>query len=160
MVGSTTTNADNIVYAYAKATGHDTTTPTGVTAALADDSTDGQKDITLSGTPTSTSIVWAVCFMVSDSTGTGKGIDHGSSLSWTEDFDYGLTGANSYGTWEGQRKTSPSSTTVRWDDLRSSTYTGGSTYSFAGAAVEILEAGGAAAAPALRGIVRSGLRAG
>jgi hypothetical protein len=133
-----------VMYARWRVTGMHAT-PIGATAALADFSTDGQKDITLSATPASSSVVLAVAFENMDDNNATKKIDHGTSDGWTEDFDFGpsMTGANMWGAWQAQRKTSPSLTRVRWDDIKPATTTA-TTYTFAGAAIEIKSAAAAA----------------
>ena len=138
MVGVPNSNNLSVCYTYAKATGYNASSPIGATAGVADGSLDGQKDITLSGTPASTSYIYAVAFENADDNATSKGIDHGSSAGWTEAFDNGpaMTGGQIYGVWEGQYKTGHTSTTVRWDDIKPAAQSG-TTFSFAGCAIEI-----------------------
>ena len=127
-----------VMYARWRVTGMNATTPIGATAALADNTLDGQKDITLSATPASTSAILAVAFENADDNNATKSINHGSSDGWTEDFDFGpsMSGTNMWGSWEGQRKTNPTLTRVRWDDIKPASQTA-VTYTFAGAAIEI-----------------------
>jgi hypothetical protein len=100
--------------------------------------TDGQQDITLSATPASTSVLLAVCYMNADDNNATKKIDHGAGDGWTEDFDFSpsMSSTNQWGQWEGQRKTSPTLTRVRWDDIKPATVTA-TTYSFSACAVEV-----------------------
>lgn len=136
MTVTTSTNALDICYALAKAVGYNATTPMGAKIAVADDSNDGAKNATLDATPASTSILWGVIFVNANDNVSGKAITHGSSEGWTEDFDYSgsMNVSNAYGSWEGQRKVSTTSTSVRWDDLSSGVTTA---YTCALCAVEI-----------------------
>jgi hypothetical protein len=134
-------NCLQTMYALYRVTGYLSATPVGATAALADNSTDGQKDITLSATPAASSTILAFAFVnMADSNSTKK-IDHGASDGWTERFDFGpsMTAANMWGCWEGQAKNNHGLTRVRWDDILPAGVTAAS-YSFAGAAIEIKSA--------------------
>ena len=132
-----------VMYTYAKATGHNATTPIGATAAavagaLTANEITGSQDITLSATPAASSVIYAITFINADENNATKIIDHGASAGWSEAFDYSpsMSGTHMWGCWEGQYKTGHTSTTVHWDDLKPSTMTA-SNYSFSGVAIEI-----------------------
>ena len=109
-------------------------TPFGARAALADDSGDGAKTITLDAAPLDTSIVLAGAMMDTDP-GTQtvtKGTD------WTQDALVGST-APDFGKAHYQRRAGSTSTSVTWDDLKPSG--AAFTASFVGLAVEVRESG-------------------
>lgn len=126
-----------LLYAVYEVSGHDTSTPIGGKVAVADGTTDGAKTLTLDAAPASADITIAACMLDADAGG-GKGVTVGSGF--TEDWDY--TDSSWYGLAQSQQRTSSTSTSAGWDDVR--TAGAPTTYSFAGLAFVLKASSGAA----------------
>ena len=144
----TSTKSLNVCWSYAKATGF---SAVGAKAAVADDSTDGVKNITFDVAPAASSIEFAVAFVNANDNVSGKNITPGTTDGWSEDFDYSgsMNVSNAWGSWQGQRKTGTTSQNVRWDDLSSGVTT---TYHFAGCAIEVKAGAGGPGFVVTRGL--------
>jgi hypothetical protein len=124
-----------ILYAIYELTGHDTGSPYGGTAtSAADTPTDGAHTLTLSAAPATSSIVLAAFYGDTDPASSGVTVGTG----WSEDVDI-VSGGSFYGKLQTQRRTSSTSTTVTWDDIKPDSVT---IYSQASAALELKEAAG------------------
>lgn len=120
-------------------TGHDTSTPTGGTATSISTTADGALSMTLSDAPASGDYTLAAVWLDGDTTGT---IGASPGTGFTEIGENGGTSSNAYG--QCQYRTSSTSTTVAWADLRTGTM---ATYSHSAVALVIKAAatGGASA---------------
>lgn len=116
-------------------TGHDTTTPTSGGIGTPSTTNDGSFSVTLTAAPASADVTLAMVFLDGNTSGT-IAVTPGAS-PWVEVGEVGNTTVAAYG--QSQQRTTSTSTTVNWVDLRAGTMT---TFSSAGLAVNVLVAAG------------------